>query len=44
LSVALQPRVEVLRYHSPQTQRRGERLASVDELVERLAESGFVQR
>jgi electron transfer flavoprotein beta subunit len=44
LSVTLQPRVEVLRYHSPQTQRRGERLASVDKLVERLAESGIVQR
>jgi electron transfer flavoprotein beta subunit len=36
LGVALQPRVEVLRYHSPHTQRRGERLKSVDDLVDRL--------
>jgi hypothetical protein len=36
LGVALEPRVEVLRYHSSETVRRGERLRSVDELVERL--------
>ncbi|MBA4104633.1 MAG: hypothetical protein C0485_02665 [Pirellula sp.] len=36
LGIALEPRVEVLRYHSSETVRRGERLRSVDELVERL--------
>jgi electron transfer flavoprotein beta subunit len=36
LGVAWEPRVEVLRYHSSETVRRGERLRSVDELVERL--------
>jgi electron transfer flavoprotein beta subunit len=36
LGLPLEPRVEVLRYHSSETQRRGERLASVDELAERL--------
>jgi electron transfer flavoprotein beta subunit len=36
LGVSLEPRVEVLRYHSSETVRRGERLRSVDELVERL--------
>jgi electron transfer flavoprotein beta subunit len=36
LGVPLVPRVEVLRYHSSETQRRSERLASVDELVERV--------
>ena len=36
LGVELEPRVEVLRYHSSETVRRGERLRSVDELVERL--------
>jgi electron transfer flavoprotein beta subunit len=36
LGIALEPRVVVLRYHSSETVRRGERLRSVDELVERL--------
>jgi electron transfer flavoprotein beta subunit len=36
LGVAVEPRVEVLRYHSSETQRRCERVASVDELVPRL--------
>jgi electron transfer flavoprotein beta subunit len=36
LGVSLEPRVEVIRYHSADTQRRGERLGTVDELVERL--------
>jgi electron transfer flavoprotein beta subunit len=36
LGVAFEPRVEVIRYHSADTQRRGERLRTVDELVERL--------
>ena len=36
LGVALEPRVEALRFHSSETVRRGERLRSVDELVERL--------
>jgi electron transfer flavoprotein beta subunit len=36
LGISLEPRVEVLRYHSSETVRRGERLRSVDELVERL--------
>jgi electron transfer flavoprotein beta subunit len=39
LGVALEPRVEVVRYHSSETQRRGERVGSVDELVERLCEA-----
>jgi electron transfer flavoprotein beta subunit len=36
LGVAFEPRVEVIRYHSTDTQRRCERVKSVDELVERL--------
>jgi electron transfer flavoprotein beta subunit len=36
LGVTVEPRVEVLRYHSTQTQRRGERVSTVDELAERL--------
>jgi electron transfer flavoprotein beta subunit len=36
LGVAFEPRVEVLRYHSAERQRRGERVGSVDELVERI--------
>ena len=37
LGVAIEPRVEVIRYHSADTQRRCERLQSVDELIDRLA-------
>jgi electron transfer flavoprotein beta subunit len=36
LGVQLEPRVEVLSYRSAETQRRCERVASVDELVDRL--------
>jgi electron transfer flavoprotein beta subunit len=36
LGVAVEPQVEVLRYHSSETRRRGERVASVDDLVDRL--------
>jgi electron transfer flavoprotein beta subunit len=36
LGVTLEPKVEVLRYHSAETKRRCERVASVDELIERL--------
>jgi electron transfer flavoprotein beta subunit len=44
LGVALEPRVEVLRYHSADKQRRCERLASVDQLVERLTSTGILQQ
>ncbi len=37
LNVAIEPRVEVLRYCSTDTRRRCERLGSVDELVDRLS-------
>jgi electron transfer flavoprotein beta subunit len=40
LGVSLEPRVEVLRYRSTQTQRHCERVSSVDELVSRLADAG----
>ena len=36
LGVRIEPRVEVLRYHSADTQRRCERVGSVDELLDRL--------
>ncbi|HEY3391376.1 MAG TPA: electron transfer flavoprotein subunit beta/FixA family protein [Lacipirellulaceae bacterium] len=36
LGVVLEPRVQILRYHSAETERRCERLHSVDELLERL--------
>lgn len=36
LGVMLEPKVEVVRYHSAETQRRCERVASVDELLDRL--------
>jgi electron transfer flavoprotein beta subunit len=39
LEVPLEPRVQIIRYHSAETQRRCERLHSVDELVERLRET-----
>jgi electron transfer flavoprotein beta subunit len=42
LGVALETRVEVIRHHSSETQRRGERLRSVDELVERLIEAAGI--
>jgi electron transfer flavoprotein beta subunit len=42
LGVSLEPRVEVIRYHSAETQRRGERLRTVDELVERLCRAAGI--
>jgi electron transfer flavoprotein beta subunit len=42
LGVPLEPRVEVVRYHSAETHRRGERLGSLDDLVERLRESAGI--
>ena len=36
LAVVIEPRVEVIRYRSADTERRCERVSSVDELVERL--------
>ncbi|MCI0334775.1 MAG: electron transfer flavoprotein subunit beta/FixA family protein [Planctomycetes bacterium] len=36
LGVTIDPRIEVLRYRSAETQRRCERVRSVDELIERL--------
>jgi electron transfer flavoprotein beta subunit len=36
LGVTLEPKVEVLRYHSAETTRRCERVSSVDELIERF--------
>jgi electron transfer flavoprotein beta subunit len=42
LGVAIEPRVEVLRYRSADTQRRCQRCNSVDELIERFAAAGAV--
>ncbi|HJQ80111.1 MAG TPA: hypothetical protein VJ828_09155, partial [Lacipirellulaceae bacterium] len=39
LGVVLEPRVQIMRYHSAETQRRGKLLHSVDELVERLRDT-----
>jgi electron transfer flavoprotein beta subunit len=39
LGVDLEPRVQPLRYHSADTQRRCERLQSVDQLIERLRDT-----
>ncbi|MCC6492748.1 MAG: electron transfer flavoprotein subunit beta/FixA family protein [Pirellulales bacterium] len=44
LGVSLQPRVEVLRYHSNDSRRRGERLESVDQLAELLRQEGMPKR
>jgi electron transfer flavoprotein beta subunit len=38
LGVPIEPRVEIIRYHSALAQRRCERLQSVDELIERLVD------
>jgi electron transfer flavoprotein beta subunit len=43
LGVAIEPRVDVVRYHSAETERRCERLSSIDELVARLAEIKVLQ-
>jgi electron transfer flavoprotein beta subunit len=40
LKVAIEPRVDVLRYHSAETRRRCERVSSVDQLIERLSAPG----
>jgi electron transfer flavoprotein beta subunit len=40
LGVEIQPRVQVVRYRSAETSRRGERMASIDELLERLNRPG----
>jgi electron transfer flavoprotein beta subunit len=40
LGVAIEPRVKILRYRSAESRRRGERLGSVDELIERLSRPG----
>jgi electron transfer flavoprotein beta subunit len=44
LDIAIEPRVEVLRYHSADTQRRCERVGSVDQLIERLVTAGAIRR
>ena len=40
LGVEIQPRVQVVRYRSAETSRRGERMTSIDELLERLNRPG----
>jgi electron transfer flavoprotein beta subunit len=40
LGIAIEPRVEVIRYRSAETKRRCERVSSVDELLERLDRPG----
>lgn len=42
LGVQIEPKVEVLRYRSAETKRRGERVASVDELIDRLQQPGAI--
>ena len=42
LGVCIEPRVEVVRYRSAETRRRGERVTSVDELIDRLARPGAI--
>jgi electron transfer flavoprotein beta subunit len=40
LGIAIEPRVEVIRYRSAETRRRCERVSSADELLERLGRPG----
>ena len=40
LQVAIQPRVAVVRYRSAESRKRGERVKSVDELLDRLMQPG----
>jgi electron transfer flavoprotein beta subunit len=40
LGIAIEPRVEVIRYRSAETRRRCERVSSIDELIERLTRPG----
>jgi electron transfer flavoprotein beta subunit len=42
LGVSIEPRVEVVRYRSAGERKRGERLSSVDKLIERLTRPGAV--
>jgi electron transfer flavoprotein beta subunit len=42
LGVSLEPHVEVLRYRSSETQRRCERVSTVDQLIERLTATGAI--
>jgi electron transfer flavoprotein beta subunit len=42
LGVPMEPRLETLRYHSSETKRRCERVASVDELMERLSAASLL--
>lgn len=42
LGISIEPRVEVLRYHSADSQRRCERVGSIDQLIERLAAAGAI--
>jgi electron transfer flavoprotein beta subunit len=42
LGVAIEPRLQVLRYHSADTQRRCERISTVDELIDRLESTGVI--
>jgi electron transfer flavoprotein beta subunit len=43
LGVTLEPRVEVLRYHSSESERRCERVKSVDELMKRLSSTAVLK-
>jgi electron transfer flavoprotein beta subunit len=43
LNVTLEPRVEVLRYHSSESERRCERVKSVDELMKRLSSTAVLK-
>jgi electron transfer flavoprotein beta subunit len=43
LGVAIEPRVEAVRFRSASTERRCERVSSVDELVERLSAAGILK-
>jgi electron transfer flavoprotein beta subunit len=42
LGVPLEPRVEVIRYRSGDTRRAGERLTSLDEFAERIAQAAGI--
>jgi electron transfer flavoprotein beta subunit len=44
LGISIEPRIDVLRYRSADTQRRCERVTSVDQLIERLAAAGVLKR
>jgi len=42
LGISLEPRVELISYRSAETKRRGERVASIDELIDRLERPGAI--